>query len=88
MYIGGGIGKKWSNDEDIKNFYKGYSHENETDKMLLKYYRCKRIIQEIYYFNKEILDLNYGNERRNGCLGIFNSFFEPCNVVEMALKTI
>jgi len=86
MYIGGGIGKKWSKDEDINYFYKGYGHKNEVDKKLIKYYRCKRIIQDIYYFIKEILDLNYDNERRNGCLGIFKSFFEPYNVVEMALK--
>ena len=86
MYIGGGIGKKWSNEEDINNFYKGYGNEISIDKKLLKYYRCKRIIQDTYYFIKEILDLKYDNERRNGCLGIFESFFESGNVVEMALK--
>jgi spectinomycin phosphotransferase len=87
MYIGGGIGNKWNKNDDIENFYKGYGQEIEIDKKLIKYYRCKRIIQDIYYFIKEINDLKYSNERRNICLGIFKNQFEPDNVVELALKT-
>jgi spectinomycin phosphotransferase len=87
MYIGGGIGNKWNKNDDIEYFYRGYGQEIEIDKNLLKYYRYKRIIQDIYYFVKEINDLKYGNERRNICLGIFKSQFEPNNVVEVALKT-
>ena len=87
MYIGGGIGNKWNKNDDIEYFYRGYGQEIEIDKNLLKYYRCKRIIQDIYYFVKEINDLKYGNERRNICLEIFKSQFEPNNVVEIALKT-
>ena len=87
MYIGGGIGNKWNNSDDIECFYKGYGQEIEIDKNLIKYHRCKRIIQDIFYFVKEINDLKYGNERRNDVLRVFKSFFEPKNVVEMALKT-
>jgi spectinomycin phosphotransferase len=86
MYIGGGIGNKWNTNDDIEYFYKGYGQEIEIDRNLIKYYRCKRIIQDIYYFIKEINDLKYSNERRKICLGIFKSQFEPNNVVEIALK--
>ena len=87
MYIGGGIGNKWNNNDDIEYFYKGYGQEIEIDKNLIKYHRCKRIIQDIFYFVNEINDLKYGNERRNSVLKVFKSLFEAENVVEMALKT-
>jgi spectinomycin phosphotransferase len=87
MYIGGGIGNKWNNNDDIEYFYKGYGREIEIDKKLIKYHRCKRIIQDIFYFVKEINELKYGNERRNDVLRVFKSLFESKNVVEMALKT-
>ena len=87
MYIGGGIGNKWNNNDDIEYFYKGYGKEIEIDKNLIKYHRCKRIIQDKFYFVKEINDLKYGNERKNNVLRVFKSLFEPKNVVEMALKT-
>jgi spectinomycin phosphotransferase len=87
MYIGGGIGNKWNNDVDVEYFYKGYGQEIEIDKKLIKYYRCKRIIQDIFYFVKEINDFKYGNDRRNDVLRVFKSLFESMNVVEMALKT-
>ena len=86
MYIGGGIGNKWNNNDDIEYFYKGYGQEIEIDKNLIKYHRCKRIIQDIFYFVKEINDLKYGNERRNDVLRVFKSLFETKNVVEMALR--
>jgi len=86
MYMGGGIGNKWNNNDDIEYFYKGYGKEIEIDENLIRYHRCKRIIQDIFYFIKEINDLKYGNERRNSVLRVFKSLFEPRNVVEMALK--
>ena len=86
MYIGGGIGSKWTKDADIENFYKGYGREDEVNKNLLKYYRCKRIIRDIYYFTGKITDIKYENEKRSDCLIMFKNLFEPGNAAEMALK--
>jgi spectinomycin phosphotransferase len=44
MFIGGGIGNKWKNKEEIEYFYKGYGKEIRIDNNLIKYYRCERII--------------------------------------------
>jgi len=87
MKYGSTAYNKWNNNDDIEYFYKGYGQEIEIDKNLIKYHRCKRIIQDIFYFVKEINDLRYGNERRNSVLRVFKSLFESRNVVEMALKT-
>jgi len=87
MFIGGGIGKKWNTESEIKYFYKGYGQETEINKTLLKYYRCERIIQDIFYLYNEIISSKTDNKEKKLRLEIIKQKFEPKDVVEMALMT-
>jgi spectinomycin phosphotransferase len=87
MFIGGGVGGKWNSEEEVINFYKGYGQNTKIDNELLKYYRCERIIQDIYEFYHEIIGSKYDMEKRKLCLKHFKSQFEPKNVVEIGLNT-
>ena len=87
MFIGGGIGDKWNTKEEISYFYKGYGEETMVNIELIKYYRCERIIQDIYEFYQEIIGTKYDVEKRKLCLKHFKSQFEPKNVVEISLNT-
>lgn len=86
MFIGGGIGGKWNTKEEILHFYKGYGEEIMIDNKLIKYYRCERIIQDIYEFYQEIIGKKYDVEKRKLCLKHFKNQFEPKNVVEIGLN--
>jgi spectinomycin phosphotransferase len=87
MFIGGGIGSKWNKDEEIEYFYKGYGKELGIDKDLIKYYRYERIIQDIYEFYQQIIDIETTEEKRKECLKSFKETFEPNNVVDIASRT-
>jgi spectinomycin phosphotransferase len=87
MFIGGGIGDKWNQEKEVEYFYAGYGNELSVDKKLIKYYRCERIIQDIYEFYQQIMDKNTDEEERKLCLEIFKKQFEKNNVVEIAMKT-
>jgi spectinomycin phosphotransferase len=87
MFIGGGIGNKWKNDEEIEYFYKGYGKKLRIDNNLIKYYRYERIIQDIYEFHQQIMNIETNEEERKLCFKLFKEQFEPDNVVETALKT-
>jgi len=87
MFIGGGIGRKWNTESELEYFYKGYGQETKINKTLLKYYRCERIIQDIFYLYNEIISSKTDNKEKMLRLEIIKQKFEPKNVVEMALMT-
>jgi spectinomycin phosphotransferase len=87
MFIGGGIGNKWNKPEEIEYFYYGYDKETEIDKNLIKYYRCERIIQDIYEFYNQIVNKGTEDEERKLRLKIFKEQFDADNVVDIALRT-
>jgi spectinomycin phosphotransferase len=87
MFIGGGIGNKWNNPEEIEYFYYGYGKEIDIDKKLIKYYRCERIIQDIYEFYNQIVNTETKEEERKLYQKIFEEQFEANNVVDIAIRT-
>jgi spectinomycin phosphotransferase len=87
MFIGGGIGNKWNKPEEIEYFYYGYGKETDIDKNLIKYYRCERIIQDIYEFYNQIVNIETEEEERKLCLKIFKEQFDANNVIDIALGT-
>jgi len=87
MFIGGGIGKKWNTASELEYFYKGYGLETEINKTLLKYYRCERIIQDIFYLYNEIISSKTEDKEKMLRLEIIKQKFESKDVVEMALMT-
>jgi spectinomycin phosphotransferase len=68
MFIGGDIGNKWKKDEEIEYFYKGYGKELKIDINLIKYYRYERIIQDIYEFHQQIMNIETNEEERKKAL--------------------
>ena len=87
MFIGGGIGNKWNKKEEIEYFYEGYGQKFEIDNNLIKYYRYERIIQDIYEFYQQVMNINTEDEERKLCFELFKSQFEPNNVIDTALRT-
>jgi len=87
MFIGGNIGNRWNKKEEIDSFYRGYGKELKIDKDLIKYYRCERIIEDIYAFYQQIADIKTGEEKKKECLKLFKDTFEPNHVVDFALRT-
>ena len=86
MFIGAGIGNKWNKNEEIDYFYDGYGKEIAIDKVLIKYYRLERIIQDIYEFYNQIMHTNIEEKEYELCIKYFLEQFENNNVVENALK--
>jgi spectinomycin phosphotransferase len=86
MFIGGGIGNKWNEEKEIKHFYEGYGKELEIDQRMIKYYRCERIIQDIFEFYQQIIDVKTDDKERKLCFKLFKEQFEPNNVIDIAMK--
>jgi spectinomycin phosphotransferase len=87
MFIGGGIGNKWNEPEEIEYFYYGYGKETDINKNLIKYYRCERIIQDIYEFYNQIVNRETEEEERKLCLKYFKEQFVINNVADIALES-
>jgi spectinomycin phosphotransferase len=86
MFIGGGIGNKWNTVKEIEYFYYGYGKEAVTNKNLIKYYRCDRILQDIYELYSQIVNAETEEGERELCLEAFKEQFEENNVADIALK--
>jgi spectinomycin phosphotransferase len=85
MFIGGGIGGIWNNDQEAQWFYQGYG-ATEIDLAALCYYRYERIVVDIAECAERIFGLHGSVEERQKALGLINQF-RPNNVVDIAHRT-
>jgi len=85
MFIGGGIGGIWNNDQEAAWFYEGYG-QIEIDLVALSYYRYERIVVDIAEDAERIFGLRGSAEEREKALGLTNQFL-PNNVVDIAHRT-
>jgi spectinomycin phosphotransferase len=82
MFIGGGVGGIWNNDQEATWFYQGYG-QTEIDRVALAYYRYERIVADIAEYAEQIFGLQGSVAERQKGLGLMNQFL-PNNVVEIA----
>jgi spectinomycin phosphotransferase len=85
MFIGGGIGGIWNNDQEASWFYQGYG-QTEIDLVALCYYRYERIVVDIAEYSEQIFGMQGSVEERQKGLGLANQFL-PNNVVDIAHRT-
>jgi spectinomycin phosphotransferase len=87
MFIGGGVGNVWNRETEAISFYQGYGNTS-INRMLLAYYRCERIIEDIVDYSRQFLDPRV--QYKDGGKAAYHYFvtqFDPGGVVEIALKT-
>jgi spectinomycin phosphotransferase len=85
MFIGGGIGGLWNNDQEAGWFYQGYG-QAEVDPAALSYYRYERIVVDIAERAEQIFGMQGSAEEREKALGLISQF-SPNNVVDIAHRT-
>jgi spectinomycin phosphotransferase len=85
MFIGGGVGGIWNNDQEAAWFYQGYG-QTEIDPVTLSYYRYERIMVDIALCSEQIFGMQGSLEDRQKSLKLENQFL-PNNVVEIAHRT-
>jgi spectinomycin phosphotransferase len=85
MFIGGGVGGIWNNDQEASWFYQGYG-PTELDLAALSYYRYERIVADIAECSERIFGMHGSAEERQKELGLINQFL-PNNVVDMAHRS-
>lgn len=86
MFIGGGIGGKWTKELETEWFYRGYG-KTEIDRQALVYYRYERIVQDVAEFCDFFAKNHEKKEESMEALSLFASQFEENNVVSIALQT-
>ena len=82
MFIGGGVGGVWNNDQEAEWFYQGYG-QTEIDRVALAYYRYERIVEDIAEFSEQIFGIQGSVQDRQRGLRLIEQF-APNNVVEIA----
>jgi spectinomycin phosphotransferase len=85
MFIGGGVGGIWNNDQEARWFYQGYG-QPEIDLVALCYYRYERIVVDIAEYSEQIFGMQGSVAERQKGLGLMNQFL-PNNVVDIAHKS-
>lgn len=85
MFIGGGIGGIWNNDQEVDWFYRGYG-PIEIDPVGLAYYRYERIVEDIAEFSERIFGMQGSVQERQRGLRLIEQF-APNNVVEIAHRS-
>lgn len=87
MFIGGGLGGGGHTPEGEETlFYQGYG-QTAINPMLLAYYRCERIVQDIAAYCEQILTTEDGGDDREAGLRQLTSQFLPGAVVDLARRT-
>ena len=86
MFIGGGIGDIWNNDQEAAWFYQGYG-QTESDPVALSYYRYERIVADIAAYAEQILGMQGSVEDRQEGLQQLMGQFLPDKVVDIAHRT-
>ena len=89
MFAGMGLGSSASLSADQQNalFYQGYGPV-DVDPVALAYYRCERIVQDVYEYNRQVLFTTGDSPDRREGLQQFRSQFDPGGVVERAFQSI
>jgi hypothetical protein len=85
MFIGGGIGGIWNNDQEVTWFYQGYG-QTEVDRIALSYYRYERILVDIAECAEQIFGMQRSVEEREKRLRLREQFL-PNNVVDIAHRS-
>jgi spectinomycin phosphotransferase len=85
MFIGGGIGGIWNNDQEAAWFYQGYG-QTEVDLIALSYYRYERILVDIAECSEQIFGTQGSAEERAKRLRLREQFL-PNNVVDIAHRS-
>jgi spectinomycin phosphotransferase len=85
MFIGGGVGGIWNNDQEASWFYQGYG-QTEIDLLALSYYRYERIVADFAAYSEQIFGMHGSVEDRQKGLRLMNQFL-PNNVVEIAHRS-
>ena len=86
MFIGGGVGGTWNNDQEASWFYQGYG-QTEIDRVALSYYRYERIVTDIAAYAEQIFGMQGSMEDRQEGLQQVIEQFLPNNVVEIAHRS-
>ena len=89
MFAGMGLGSSaaYSADQQTALFYQGYGPV-DIDPIALAYYRCERIVQDVFEYTEQILFTEGDSADRWEGLRQFRSQFEPNAVVERAFQSI
>ena len=85
MFIGGGVGGIWNNDQETTWFYQGYG-QAQIDLVTLAYYRYERIVADIAAYSEQIFGMQGSVEDRQKGLWLMEQFL-PSNVVEIAHRS-
>jgi spectinomycin phosphotransferase len=85
MFIGGGVGGTWNDDQTPQWFYRGYGSAG-IDLVALSYYRYERIVVDITEYSEQIFGLHGSVEERQQSLEVVSQFL-PNNVVDIAHRT-
>jgi len=85
MFIGGGVGGIWNNDQEAKWFYQGYG-QIEIDLVALTYYRYERIVEDIAEYSERIFGMQGSVQDRRKGLRLIEQFL-PNNVVDIAHRS-
>jgi spectinomycin phosphotransferase len=83
MFIGGGIGAIWNDDQEVGWFYQGYGH-TEIDLPALAYYRNERIVADLAAYGDQIFGMRGSVENREEGMQQMSGQFLPNGVVEIA----
>jgi spectinomycin phosphotransferase len=85
MFVGGGVGGIWNNDQETKWFYQGYG-QTEIDLVALTYYRYERIVTDIAERSEQIFGRQGSIKDRKKGLRLIEQFL-PNNVVDIAHRS-
>lgn len=86
MFIGGGAGNVWNNQEEEEWFYQGYG-KTEINKDILAYYRYQRIVEDIAIYSKQLFLTTEDDKEREVMYQNFIDIFKPNGVVDIAFRT-
>lgn len=86
MFIGGGVGNVWNQQNEEELFYKGYENES-IDETILAYYRFERIVEDIAEYGQELLFNDGVNKDREQMYRDVLDQFEPQGVIDIAFRT-
>ena len=85
MFIGGGVGGIWNNDQEAEWFYQGYGR-TEINLVALAYYRYERIVADIAGYSEQIFGMQGSVQDRQKRLRLIEQFL-PNNVVDIAHRS-